>query len=95
MIAAASLAAATAVAVSGLIGFVGIVVPHVARRLGGPSYALVLPLSLLIGAGFLGLADTVARTALSPAELPIGVVTAVVGAPVFVVILRRSQAVGE
>jgi len=93
VIAAASLAAATAVAVSGLIGFVGIVVPHVARRLGGPSYALVLPLSLLIGGGFLGLADTVARTVLSPAELPIGVVTAVVGAPVFVGILRRTQAV--
>jgi iron complex transport system permease protein len=95
VIAAASLAAATAVAVSGLIGFVGIVVPHVARRLGGPSYALVLPLSLLLGAGFLSLADTVARTVLSPAELPIGVVTAVVGAPVFVGILRRTQAVRE
>jgi iron complex transport system permease protein len=95
VIAAASLAAATAVAVSGLIGFVGIVVPHVARRLGGPSYALVLPLSLLVGAGFMELADTVARTAVSPAELPIGVVTAIVGAPVFVAILRRSQAVGE
>jgi iron complex transport system permease protein len=95
VIAAASLAAATAVAVSGLIGFVGIVVPHVARRLAGPSYALVLPLSLLVGAGFMELADTVARTAVSPAELPIGVVTAIVGAPVFVAILRRSQAVGE
>jgi iron complex transport system permease protein len=95
VIAAASLAAATAVAVSGLIGFVGIVVPHVARRLGGPSYAVVLPLSLLVGAGFMELADTVARTAISPAELPIGVVTAFVGAPVFVAILRRSQAVGE
>lgn len=93
VIAAASLAAATAVAVSGLIGFVGIVVPHVARRLGGPSYAVVLPLSLLIGGGFLSLADTVARTVLSPAELPIGVVTAAVGAPVFVLILRRTQAV--
>ena len=93
VIAAASLAAATAVAVSGLIGFVGIVVPHVARRLGGPSYALVLPLSLLIGGGFMCLADTVARTVLSPAELPIGVVTAVVGAPVFVGILRRTQVV--
>jgi iron complex transport system permease protein len=93
VIAAASLAAATAVAVSGLIGFVGIVVPHVARRLGGPSYALVLPMSLLLGGGFLSLADTVARTVLSPAELPIGVVTAAVGAPVFVLILRRTQAV--
>ena len=95
VIAAASLAAATAVAVSGLIGFVGIVVPHVARRLGGPSYALVLPLSLLIGGAFLSLADTVARTALSPAELPIGVVTAAVGAPVFIAILRRTQTVRE
>ncbi|MBR7839352.1 iron ABC transporter permease, partial [Actinospica durhamensis] len=94
VIAAASLAAATAVAVSGLIGFVGIVVPHVARRLGGPSYAVVLPLSLLIGGAFLSLADTVARTALSPAELPIGVVTAVVGAPVFILILRRTQSGG-
>jgi iron complex transport system permease protein len=95
VIAAASLAAATAVAVSGLIGFVGIVVPHVARRLGGPSYALVLPLSLLIGGAFMCLADTVARTVLSPAELPIGVVTAAVGAPVFILILRRSQPVAE
>jgi iron complex transport system permease protein len=95
VIAAASLAAATAVAVSGLIGFVGIVVPHVARRLGGPSYAVVLPLSLLVGAGFMELADTVARTALSPSELPIGVVTAIVGAPVFVGILRRSQVATE
>lgn len=95
VIAAASLAAATAVAVSGLIGFVGIVVPHVARRLGGPSYALVLPLSLLIGGAFMCLADTVARTVLSPAELPIGVVTAAVGAPVFILILRRAQAVAE
>jgi iron complex transport system permease protein len=92
VIAAASLAAATAVAVSGLIGFVGIVVPHVARRLGGHSYAVVLPLSLLIGGGFLSLADTAARTALSPAELPIGVVTAAVGAPVFIMILRRTGA---
>ena len=95
VIAAASLAAATAVAVSGLIGFVGIVVPHVARRLGGPSYAVVLPLSLLLGAGFMEVADTVARTALSPSELPIGVVTAIVGAPVFVAILRRSQVITE
>ncbi|MBR7830971.1 iron ABC transporter permease [Actinospica sp. MGRD01-02] len=95
VIAAASLAAATAVAVSGLIGFVGIVVPHVARRLGGPSYAVVLPLSLLVGAGFMESADTVARTALSPSELPIGVVTAIVGAPVFVGILRRSRVITE
>lgn len=87
---ASALAAASAVAVSGLIGFVGIVVPHVARRLAGPSYTSVLPLSLLCGAGFLVLADTLARTVLSPAELPIGVVTAFVGAPAFVWVLRAT-----
>jgi cobalamin transport system permease protein len=93
VVAACALAAASAVAVSGLIGFVGIVVPHVVRRLAGPSYRLVLPLSLLTGAGFLVLADTVARTVVSPAELPIGVVTALVGSPVFIWILRSTAAV--
>jgi iron complex transport system permease protein len=94
VVAACALAAASAVAVSGLIGFVGIVVPHVVRRLAGTSYRLVLPLSLLAGAGFLVLADTVARTVLSPAELPIGVVTALAGSPAFVWILRATRAVG-
>jgi len=93
VVAACALAAASAVAVSGLIGFVGIVVPHVVRRLAGTSYRLVLPLSLLGGAGFLVLADTLARTVLSPAELPIGVVTAVIGSPVFIWILHSSRAV--
>jgi iron complex transport system permease protein len=93
VVAACALAAASAVAVSGLIGFVGIVVPHVARRLAGPGYRGVLPLSLLIGAGFLVLADTLARTILSPAELPIGVITALVGAPAFIWILRGTRAV--
>jgi iron complex transport system permease protein len=93
VIAACALAAASAVAVSGLIGFVGIVVPHVVRRLAGTSYRTVLPLSLLAGAGFLVLADAVARTVVSPAELPIGVVTALVGSPVFVWILRSTAAV--
>ena len=88
---AATLGVAAAVSVSGLIGFVGIVVPHVARRLAGPSYPSVLPLSLLIGAGFLVLADTLARTVLSPAELPIGVVTALIGAPAFVWVLRGTR----
>jgi iron complex transport system permease protein len=94
VVAASALAAASAVAVSGLIGFVGIVIPHVARRIAGPSYTSVLPLSLLIGAGFLVLADTLARTVLSPAELPIGVVTALVGAPAFVWVLRGTRHVG-
>ncbi|MET8143654.1 iron ABC transporter permease [Sphaerisporangium sp. NPDC005288] len=90
---AASLATASAVAVSGLIGFVGIVVPHAVRRLAGGSYRVVLPISLLAGAAFLVLADLVARTVLAPAELPIGVVTAFIGAPFFVAVLRATRAV--
>jgi len=93
VVAACSLATAAAVAVSGLIGFVGIVVPHAVRRLGGTSYRRVLPLSLLFGAGFLVLADTLARTVVAPAELPIGVVTALIGSPAFVWILRSTRAV--
>jgi iron complex transport system permease protein len=92
VVAAATLGTAAAVAVSGLIGFVGIVVPHAVRLLAGASYRIVLPLSMLFGAGFLVLADVVARTALAPAELPIGVVTACIGAPFFVVVLRMSGA---
>jgi cobalamin transport system permease protein len=91
VIGAATLGTAAAVAVSGLIGFVGIVVPHAVRLLAGSSYRVVLPLSMLFGASFLVLADLIARTALSPAELPIGVVTACVGAPFFVVVLRTSR----
>ncbi|MBB5629031.1 FecCD family ABC transporter permease [Sphaerisporangium krabiense] len=90
---AASLATASAVAVSGLIGFVGVVVPHAVRRLAGGSYRVVLPLSLLGGAAFMVLADLLARTMLAPAELPIGVVTAFVGAPFFVGILRATRTV--
>jgi ABC-type Fe3+-siderophore transport system permease subunit len=80
---AASLATASAVAVSGLIGFVGLIIPHVARRLVGGAHALVLPVSLLAGGAFLVLADLVARVVLAPAELPLGVVTAFIGAPFF------------
>ncbi len=79
------------VSVSGLIGFVGIVVPHAVRLVTGTSYRTLLPLSLLAGAAFLVLADLLARTALAPAELPIGVVTAFVGGPFFVVVLRRAR----
>jgi iron complex transport system permease protein len=87
---AASLGTAAAVAVSGLIGFVGLVVPHIARRLAGGSYRTVLPVSLVGGAAFLVAADLVARTVLAPAELPLGVVTAFVGAPFFAALLRVS-----
>ena len=91
VIAAATLGTAAAVAVSGLIGFVGIIVPHLIRLTVGGSYRLLVPLSILVGAGFLVLADTLARTVLSPAELPIGVVTAFFGAPFFALVLRRSR----
>ncbi|MGH3978128.1 MAG: FecCD family ABC transporter permease [Pseudonocardiaceae bacterium] len=91
VVVAASLATAAAVSVSGLIGFVGIVVPHLVRLLLAGSYRVVLPLSLLGGAAFLVLADILARTVLSPAELPIGVVTAFTGAPFFALVLRRSR----
>jgi iron complex transport system permease protein len=92
---AATLGTAAAVSVSGLIGFVGIVVPHTVRLLGGVSYRIILPLAVLGGAAFLVLADLAARTVLSPSEIPIGVVTAFVGGPFFAVVLwntRRGRA---
>ncbi|MGH3758494.1 FecCD family ABC transporter permease [Actinophytocola sp.] len=88
---AASLATAAAVAVSGLIGFVGIVVPHIVRLLAGASYRVVVPLSLVGGAVFLIIADHIARTAFAPAELPIGVITAFTGAPFFLLVLRMNR----
>ncbi|MEX2487872.1 MAG: iron ABC transporter permease [Nitriliruptoraceae bacterium] len=89
VVVAATLGTAAAVSVSGLIGFVGIVVPHTVRLLAGSSYRIILPLSLVVGAAGLIIADVVARTAVAPGELPIGVVTAFVGAPFFLVVLRR------
>ncbi|KAB2330586.1 FecCD family ABC transporter permease [Bacillus mesophilum] len=82
-----------AVAVSGTIGFVGLVIPHLTRLMWGPDHRHLLLLSMLTGSGFLILADLLARTIISPAELPIGVITALIGAPVFAVILmkRRSE----
>jgi iron complex transport system permease protein len=88
---AATLGTAAAVAVSGLIGFVGIVVPHIVRMLAGASYRIVLPLSAIIGAAFLVSADLVARTIVAPGELPVGVVTAFVGAPFFTLVLRTTR----
>jgi iron complex transport system permease protein len=93
VVAAATLATAAAVAVSGLIGFVGIIVPHTIRLVAGPSHRLLVPLSLVGGAAFLILADLVARTAMAPAELPIGVITAFFGAPFFALVLRTSRQV--
>lgn len=95
IVVAATAGTAAAVAVSGLIGFVGIIVPHTIRLLVSTSYRAVVPLSLLVGAGFLVLADVLARTIMSPAELPIGVVTAFFGAPFFAVVLRTSRRIGS
>jgi iron complex transport system permease protein len=86
-------AAATgaAVSVSGVIGFVGIVVPHLLRLLIGPGHRLLLPASMLFGATLLLIADTFARTLAAPAELPIGIVTAAIGAPFFLYLLLRQR----
>jgi iron complex transport system permease protein len=92
VVAAATLGTAAAVAVSGLIGFVGIIVPHTVRMVSNSSYRVVMPVSMVGGAAFLILADVVARTVQSPAEIPIGVVTAFVGAPFFLFVLRSRRA---
>lgn len=87
----ASLATAAAVAAGGLIGFVGLVVPHVTRLLFGPDHRRLLPLSMLLGAAFLIGADTLARSLPGSGEVPVGVVTAAVGAPFFLYLLRREK----
>jgi len=87
---AASLATAAAVAVAGLIGFVGLIVPHAVRMATGASHRQVVGLSLLFGASFLILCDVLARTVVAPGELPIGVITAMIGAPFFAIVLRRA-----
>ena len=86
----ASLGTAAAVAASGLIAFVGLVVPHAVRMLAGSSYRVILPMSLAFGGAFLVFADLLARTLVAPSELPIGVVTAFFGAPFFALILRSA-----
>ncbi len=91
LIVAATVGTAAAVSVSGLIAFVGLIVPHALRMLTGASYRTLLPLTFVAGAGFLVLVDVVARTVLAPGEVPIGVVTAFLGAPFFAVILRTSR----
>ena len=89
---AATLGTAAVVAVSGLIGFVGIIVPHAVRLVVGASYRIVMPMCILVGAAFLILADIPGRVLDNPAETPIGVVTAFLGAPFFLLILRTRQA---
>ncbi|RMF92170.1 MAG: iron ABC transporter permease, partial [Nitrospinota bacterium] len=84
----ASLMTGAAVSLSGVIGFVGLIVPHMMRMLVGPDHRLLIPMAGLLGATFLILSDTIARTILAPAEIPVGVVTAMFGAPFFIYLLR-------
>jgi len=86
-----SLLTAAAVSISGLIGFVGLVVPHAMRLSFGPDHRFLLPASALAGGAFVVVADLVARTAMAPAEIPVGVITAIVGAPFFLYLLRRTR----
>ena len=86
----AALLAASAVAVVGLLGFVGLIVPHAARLLVGSDYRFLLPASALLGAAVVTLSDTFARTAFAPVELPVGILMAVLGAPFFLFLLRRE-----
>lgn len=89
---AASLLTAASVATCGIIGFVGLVVPHAVRRTCSPLHRVLLPGAFLLGGAFLVLADTIARSVLRPIELPVGVVTALVGVPLFALLLRRTLA---
>lgn len=87
---AASVLVGTSVAASGSVGYVGLIVPHIVRLVVGSDNRLVVPMSAFAGAIFVVLADTVARTAIAPRELPVGAITALIGAPLFIFLLRRS-----
>ncbi|SDH38666.1 FecCD family ABC transporter permease [Alteribacillus bidgolensis] len=91
ILAGASLLTGAAVSVSGTIGFVGLVIPHLVRLLFGPDHRLLLPMSIFTGGGFLVLTDLAARTIISPKELPIGVITAIIGAPIFGILLFQQR----
>ncbi len=91
VVAACALVVGASVGFTGMIGFVGLVVPHLLRLVDGPQHRWVMPGSFILGATLLGLADLLSRTVVAPAELPIGIVTALIGAPFFVVLLLRSR----
>ena len=91
ILALGSLLTACAVSLSGIVGFVGLVVPHAVRLALGPDHRLLLPASALAGAAFLVMADTIARTIMAPTEIPVGIFTALVGAPFFIYLLRRTR----
>ncbi len=89
----ASLIVGAVVSVSGMIGFVGLIVPHITRMIVGPDHRILIPSSALAGAILLIIADTIARTIASPVEIPVGIVTALFGAPFFIYLLRKSKRV--
>ncbi|MFC2039423.1 FecCD family ABC transporter permease [Chloroflexota bacterium] len=91
ILALGSMLTAAAVSLSGLVGFVGLVVPHAVRLVLGPDHRLLLPAAALSGGAFLVLADLLARTVLAPSEIPVGIITALVGAPFFIYLLRRTR----
>ncbi|HMK93217.1 MAG TPA: iron ABC transporter permease [Thermoleophilia bacterium] len=91
LVVTAAVLAAIAVSVAGIIAFVGLIIPHVVRLLVGPNHRRLLPYSLLMGAALMGVADLISRTLLAPTEIPVGVVTTFLGAPVFVYLLRRGR----
>jgi iron complex transport system permease protein len=90
VVGAATLMTATCVALSGVIGWVGLLIPHAARLVVGPEFSRLLPLAMLLGAAFLLIVDTICRTA-TAIELPPGVVTALVGTPAFLLLLLRAR----
>ena len=87
----ATLAVGASVAVSGIIGFVGLIVPHMLRSISGSDHRTLLPNCALLGAALLTLADVISRTLIAPAELPIGIVTAILGTPVFIALLLKQK----
>ncbi len=93
MIITASLMVGAAVSVSGIIGFVGLITPHMVRLMTGPDHRYLVPGSLLAGGCFLVLADTLARVLIAPNELPVGIVTAFFGAPFFIYLLKRRKTI--
>lgn len=91
VLAAATLITAAAVSFVGIVGFVGIVIPHIVRLIWGPDHRLLLPLSVLVGAIFMVVTDLLARTLLAPTEIPVGIITAFCGVPFFLYLLRRKK----
>ena len=92
---ASSLLTAASVSIAGVIGFIGLIVPHIVRMALGADTKVVLPLSMILGATLLCVADTIGRTIISPTELPSGIITALIGAPYFLYLLKRKGTFGE